>query len=517
MGAGSRRQSSAGRGAIVFLICALAMVASHARFLHLPYFWDEAGQFVPQALDLLHDGSWIAHSTIPNIHPPLLAAVVAAVWKIAGCTLGVTRLTMLLFASAGLFAAFLLAEELLGAVRPALLAVCLLFVSPLFFAQSLLVQLDAPAMALTTLALLLFLRERLRLSATVCIALVLVKETGIVVPLVLGGWLAAEKRWKDALLFAAPGLALLGWVAVLWRQSGFWAGNRAFVDYNLYYPLKPVHLALAAARRLYFLCFADLRWVGWAAAFYGWRKRHLFRSRKWRIALLVCAAQAALVTLLGGAVLERYLLPVFPVVYAAIAAGIEALPRIPATTVATVLLAGLLVNNFVNPPYPFPYENNLAFVDFLKLQRAAAEYLESRHLQQGVFTIWPLSMELERPELGFVSHPIVAANLPAFTPAELRSLDWSQVRVLVAYSRDWDPSWNLIELPPVRKFWQHCCGYIPAPERDQLRARIPLPLCERLSLHGQWMDIYVNPSRHSSAPIYGRAADAGPERLSGRL
>jgi 4-amino-4-deoxy-L-arabinose transferase-like glycosyltransferase len=493
------------------------MVASHARMLSLPYFWDEAGQFVPQALDLLRDGSWIAHSTVPNIHPPLLAAMVAAVWKIAGCTPWVTRFTMLLFASAGLAAAFLLAKELLGAARPAVLAVSLLFVSPLFFAQSLLVQLDAPAMVLTTVALLLFLWERLWLSAAACVALVLMKETGVVVPLVLGAWLAAERRWRDALLFTAPGLALLAWVAVLWRQSGFWAGNRAFLDYNLYYPLEPVHLALAAARRLYFLCFADLRWLGWVAVLYGWRKRHLFHSRKWRIALLVSVAQVALVTLLGGAVLERYLLPVFPAIYAVIAGGIQALPRVPGSAVAAALLAGLLINNFVNPPYPFPYENNLAFVDFVKLQQAAADYLESRHLRQGVFTVWPLSLELARPELGFVSRPIIAAKLPGFTPEELRSLDWNRVQVLVAYSRDWDPPWNLIELPPIRKFWQQCCGYVPAPERDRLRARIPLPVRERLSLHGQWMDIYVKPAPDAGAPIYGRAAGADGERRTGRL
>ncbi len=494
-GAGRSTQGRVADAAILFSACAAAMFASHFRLLGLPYFWDEAGQFIPQALDLFHQGSWVPHSALPNIHPPLVTAFVAAVWKLAGCHPAVSRAAMLLAASGGLAAAFLLALKLAGgAVRTALLAAGMLLVSPLFFAQSMLVQLDAPAMLMATLALLLFLEERMALSAAACVVLVLVKETGLAVPAVLGLWLAWERRWKDALLFAVPGAALLAWVAVLYRQAGFWAGNPGFLEYNLYYPLDPVRLGLAAARRVYFLCFADLRWVGWAAILYGWKRRGMFRTRAWRVVFLASAAQAALVTVLGGAVLERYLLPVLPVVYAAIAAGVEALPRKAEAAAVLALLAGLGINNFVNPPYPFPYENNLAFVDFLKLQSDAAGYLESRHLTGGIYTIWPLSAELTRPPLGFVSRPMAVRTLPDLSPAELRRVEWSRVHVLIAYSRDWNPGFNLIEWKPVRTLFRDCCGYHPAAGPRQLRAGVPFPPCARFTRHGQWLEIYVNPA-----------------------
>jgi hypothetical protein len=494
-GAGRSTQGGVADVAILFSVCAAAMFGSHFRLLGLPYFWDEAGQFVPQALDLFHQGSWIPHSAIPNIHPPLVEAFVAAAWKVAGCHPAVSRAAMLLFASGGLAATFLLALQLAGgAVRTALVAAGLLLVSPLFFAQSILVQLDAPAMLMATLALLFFLRERMELSAAACVLLVLVKETGLAVPAALGLWLAAEHRWKDALLFAVPGLSLLAWIAVLYRQAGFWAGNPGFLEYNLYYPLDPLRLGLAAARRAYFLCFADLRWVGWLAILYGWKRCGLFRTRAWRVSFLATAAQTLLVTVLGGAVLERYLLPVLPVLYAAIAAGLEALPRKAAPAALLVLLVGLSVNNFVNPPYPFPYENNLAFVDFLKLQSDAAGYLESRHLENGIYTIWPLSAELARPPLGFVSRPMAVRTLPNLSPAELRRVDWSQVRVLIAYSRDWNPGFNLIERQPFRALFRRCCGYLPAPQPQQLRASVPFPPSERYTRHGQWLEIYINPA-----------------------
>ena len=79
----------------------------------------------------------------------------------------------------------------------------MLLLSPLFFAQSMLAQLDAPAMLFTALALLLFLQNHLRASAAVCVALVLVKETGAVVPAVFALWLARERRWRDAAWFLA--------------------------------------------------------------------------------------------------------------------------------------------------------------------------------------------------------------------------------------------------------------------------------------------------------------------------
>ncbi len=40
--------------------------------------------------------------------------------------------------------------------------------------------------------------------------------------------------------------------------------------------------------------------------------------------------------------------------------------------------AGLFAGLFFNPPFPFPYENNLAMVDFVQLQRAAAQVSRAR-------------------------------------------------------------------------------------------------------------------------------------------
>ena len=153
---------------------------------------------------------------------------------------------MLALSAFGALAAFLLAIELTRETRgaPAFLASGLLCVSPLFFAQSMLAQLDAPAMLFTTLALLLFAQEHVRAAAAVCVALVLVKETGAVVPAVFGIWLAAERRWREAAWFVAPIAVLGAWIAIVARQTGYWAGNPEFLRYNLRDPLHPGRLLI---------------------------------------------------------------------------------------------------------------------------------------------------------------------------------------------------------------------------------------------------------------------------------
>src|SRR5690349_19444239 len=179
------------------LLFALLEFLTHLPLVTLPYFWDEATQFIPSALDILHNGWWIPHSAPPLAHPPGVMAYLAAAWQMLGYHTAVTRGAMLVLASCALLAAFLLAIELSRESRgkPAFLAAALLLVSPVFFAQAMIAQLDAPAMLFTTAALLLFLQNRIGLSALACVALVLVKETGVVVPLVLMGWLVWERRW----------------------------------------------------------------------------------------------------------------------------------------------------------------------------------------------------------------------------------------------------------------------------------------------------------------------------------
>ncbi len=478
---------------ILFGLFAVLMVWSHLWLLRLPYYWDEAGQFIPSALDLFRHGWWIPHSAPPTIHPPGVIAYLAAAWQLAGFSPEVTRLAMLLAAAGGLLAAFLLAIELAREARgtPGFLAAALLFASPLFFAQSMLAQLDMPAMALTTGALLLFVQDRWRAAVWVSVALVLVKETGVVAPLLFGAWLWREGRRREAAWFLLPAAVLAGWIGILQYATGHWAGSTEFLRYNLFYPLHPARLTAALGRRLYFLFFANFHWVGTLALVYAWRNTGLFRQRSWRIAWLLVAAYALMLTGLGGAVLNRYLLPVLPVLFAAMAAALSFFQRVPRLTLSCLLLGGVAASNWINPPYPFPFEENLAFTDFLHLQSDAADYVAHWYPHAVVTTAWPMTAAVSQPDLGFVGRPLEVRVLPDQASGTLRALDWKEVQVLVVFSRTWDPRFNLLRLGPVRALWRHFYGYAPDADAAEIRALIPLPAAVHFEAGGQWVDVYA--------------------------
>ena len=119
----------------MFVLSFAALMALHAPLLRLPYFWDEAGYYVPAARDLLLTGSLIPHSTVSNAHPPLVMAYLALWWKVAGFAPMVTRTAMLLAASFALLGLFRLAQSVANS-EVAVATTILTAIYPVFFSQS---------------------------------------------------------------------------------------------------------------------------------------------------------------------------------------------------------------------------------------------------------------------------------------------------------------------------------------------------------------------------------------------
>ena len=135
------------------------MLVLHAGLLHLPYFWDEAGQYVPAARDLLLTGSLIPRSTPSNAHPPLMMAYLALCWKIAGYAPVVTRISMLLIAGFTLLGVFRLARRIAN-FEVAVASTLCTALYPVFFAQSSLAQVDLAAAGFIFWALSEWVEER---------------------------------------------------------------------------------------------------------------------------------------------------------------------------------------------------------------------------------------------------------------------------------------------------------------------------------------------------------------------
>src|SRR5437763_10119364 len=87
---------------LIFCVAFVGILIPHLPLLTLPYFWDEAGYYIPAARDLLLTGSLIPHTTLSNAHPPLVMAWLALWWKLAGFAPVVTRCAMLMIAAAAM-------------------------------------------------------------------------------------------------------------------------------------------------------------------------------------------------------------------------------------------------------------------------------------------------------------------------------------------------------------------------------------------------------------------------------
>jgi hypothetical protein len=485
---------------LVFGVLAAAVIALHIPYLSLPYFWDELGQFIPAALDIRRDLAWVPHSTVPNVHPPGVMAWLALVWRVFGYSVVSTRIAMLLFAAGGLYATFLLAIRLCRNVpgAPAFIVVGLLLVTPLFYMQAMMAQLDMPAMTLTIAALLLFFDRRYGWCVAACTALVLVKETGAMAPALFAGWLALRDRdWKHAAWLALPLVVLAGWIAILWHSTGHLLGDPGFAHYNVGYQLNPVRLAATLLRRIYYLFLADFRWIGAIAILFAFRFTRYLLTWEWTVAGLLSAGHVVLVSAFGGAALERYLLPVFPILYIAMAVGWAGMSRRWRYISEAVLLLGLFAGLYWNPPFPFPLENNLAMVDFVELQKAAAGYLDRDAPKATVASAWPYTGALRNPDMGFVSHPYRVIETNDFHASNVvAACESGRPDILILYARTWEPHWGVLGNRLVERFLRTYYDYEPQITADEVESRLAMKPVLRWEQRGQWIEIF---SRDGSA------------------
>src|SRR5580700_2498885 len=173
---------------MIFPVIFAALYASHFTLLRLPYYWDEAGYYIPAAWDFFRTGSLIPITTVTNAHPPLPSIYLALWWKFSGFYPEVTREAVLVIAALGLLAVWRLAMRLVGVASVAFWTVLLTGIYPIWFAQSTLAHADIFAAACTLWGLVYALPDTNRkpwAAALWFAAAALCKETAIAIPLTL--------------------------------------------------------------------------------------------------------------------------------------------------------------------------------------------------------------------------------------------------------------------------------------------------------------------------------------------
>jgi hypothetical protein len=510
----------------------LGLLALHAPFLKLPYYWDEAGYYVPAALDFFRHWLLIPSSTEPIGHTPLVSVYLGIGWRIFGFSPPVTRAAMILFAAGTIVVTVALARRVLAGRRrareAALAAGVLLALAPLFFAQSEMVHLDLAVAFFTMVAILGLLDERWILFAAAGSLAVLTKETAVLLVPVAWAYLWIERHRPTRRLAAfawiataLPCLPLAAWALYYHHHTGFWTGNAGYLQYNLYSTLNPVRFLLSLLRRLYEVFASRFNWLLTALAFAGWwwSKKHpqiaQIPSRQsdancppgggdgrrfTQLTALLAAAYLLMLSAVGGAILPRYMLPIYPPLMIVAVGLIWRLPRRVARAAGLAAAACFVIAWFSNPPYPFPYEDNLAFADFVHLHQQAAEYLEHRDVggsPEGtgadlrILTAWPATNELETPPLGYVMRPLRVVPVDGFTAADFQAVKPSSFDMLYLYSRKWEPRGNWLDrFPWLIRLQSRYFDYSPQVPEQEIAARFHLKLAARWERRGQWAAIY---------------------------
>lgn len=457
--------------AIVFLSIFAGIVILHARLLRLPYFWDEAGYYIPAARDLLLSGSVIPTSPPSNAHPPLIMAFLAASWKIGGFSILVTRIAMLVIASFALTGVFRLARSVAN-VQVAIAATLCTALYPVFFAQSSMALIDLGAAGLAFWGLESYIADRLSIAALwLCLA-VLTKETAVLVPAallaweVVGPWASRWSEqdlsfrrldWKSAWLLL-PVAVLCLWYAFHYWRTGYVFGNPEFFRYNVRATISPLRILLAFAIRLW-QTFGYLHlWVltllmAWVMTRPPLRDSEHERPKiKIQVQLafaVVILAFATALAVVGGAVLARYMLTAVPLVIILAVSTLWRRIRAWRWLIAAVSLA-FVAGLFLNPPYGFSPEDNLAYADFVRMHVDAERFLEERYPSARVLTAWPASDEITQPYLGYIRRPLRVVRIEDFTVEEVMSAAElrSQFDVALVFSTRYEPPHPLLERWP---------------------------------------------------------------------
>jgi len=550
-----------------FLATFAVLLLLHLPLLRLPYFWDEAGYYIPAALDFHRAWLLIPVTTLPEGHTPLVMIYLGLAWRLLGYSAWTTRAAMTLIAAATVTSVYGLGRRVAGRETAAWSAV-LLALSPLFFAQSTLAHLDLTAALFTTLAVLFLLGDQLWPFALAASLAVLSKETAVV--LLPVAWVYAWRRGRGLATgrslglsawaaLVAPLVPLAAWALYYHHGTGYWTGNREYLSYNLYSTLSPGRVFWSLLRRAYELFIGGFNWLLTTCAVAGWwwerrgsghGKRgtghgirgtghgirgtgHGMRgtghgtrdkapgflpspdsrlerpevlellpspdsrvpcpvsrapSFPWRPFIFMTAGLAAvyllLLSVVGGAILPRYLLPVFPLCYLFAVALVMRLPRFPARLVLAAAAACFVWAWFINPPCPFPYEDNVSYADFIRLHEQASHFLELQPGQPRILTAWPATDELARPFLGYVRTPLHVFPLAGFAEKDFAEVKPESFDLLFLYSQKWEPPGNWASRLPE---WLRVPAQVAA---EVLAARYHLRLLAEMEDRGQWVRIY---------------------------
>ena len=460
----------------LFALFFAGLMLLHAPLLRLPYFWDEAGYYVPAARDLFLTGTLIPQSTVSNAHPPLVMAWLALAWRVFGYSTLVTRTAMLALSAFSLLGLFRLSR--IAANLPVAWATTVLVaIYPVYFTQSSLAQVDLPAAGFTFWALAAYMEDRPWTQVLWFSLAALAKETAILAPLALFGWEVLgyfirrrrEERCGGKMgrnsstcgqtharaFSAACCRAAGGLVRLPLREDRLPAGQSRILS------LQRCRHAQSSARPAGSgnAALATLRVFRSVSAHSGGIAGHVSSGAdgKWRCPAANSILDAGSISFRGARLPGLYVGSGRSGAGSLYVAGRSArdsgagLDSLAARAVLEMDCGSgrncICRRSVRNPPYGFSLEDNLAYRDYIVMHAEASRFLAMRYSGERVLTAWPASDELTRPWLGYINQPFRVLRIEDFSVPQIDLAARARDRfdVALVFSTKYQPPHPLFE------------------------------------------------------------------------
>jgi len=233
---------------------------------------------------------------------------------------------------------------------------------------------------------------------------------------------------RESAWLAACVVPLVCWYGYHYAKTGIVFGNPEFLRYNAQSTLDPLRILAAFGHRILHLTahmnlFVPVG-IALAALILDPRSDADDNNRSgidWpvlRTIFLLLLMSAIEFSMLGGALLTRYLLPMYPLVL--LIAVTTLYRRVPYWQALALLSAAAFVAGiFINPPYGFAPEDNLTYARVVRMHLAGIAEVSKQAPASTVLTAWPMTDELTHPELGYVKQPWEVERIDDFTRAQI--------------------------------------------------------------------------------------------------
>jgi hypothetical protein len=243
------------------------------------------------------------------------------------------------------------------------------------------------------------------------------------------------------------------WYLYHFHRTGFIFGNPEFLRYNATANLTAGRVLASLWHRFVHLTIHMNMYVpviATLAALLMPRIGPLSRTTTKPVAAaigVVIAGNAIAFSILGGALLTRYLLPLYPLVLLVCVAVWYSRGRVIGL-LTLLTAAAFIVGLWINPPYSIAPEDNLTYADFVLLHQQAIGVITKQFPAATVLSAWPATAEMEHPDLGYTVVPIKTVAIDNFSADQLAkaAADPGAYDTAMIFSTKWTPQLSWLNL-----------------------------------------------------------------------